>query len=1436
MTEPTPYSAVQEGRERARRAFRFLRALQDRRNPPPRRVADYGFTLPLEGLPEHPAVVLGGDALLRVRRPELTPAPNPPKGVEGGEDPLKEPTSDNEAALAAWLPRWRVWADARRMEDRVMRLYLDLYAQSTILEREGERYAMALGDGRMRWELPEGAVDHPLVLQPLEIRVDARAAEIALVESDRPRELSLSALASEAVEGRTLAKVREAFENLEDDEPVDGFLRTAANLLEPSGATLRIGGGPVALRRDRSLGLAQAIDRVSADLEDDAREEEPVSDSLRRILGVARDAPKAGEAGPESDPEEDREVYFTKPTNLEQHRIVARLRQEGSVLVQGPPGTGKTHTIANLLGHLLAEGKSVLVTSHTAKALAVVREKVAEPLRGLCVSLVAGDREGKAQLEASVAEIGRRLAEDPDARRREIGRLTESRERLFERVGRLRTELRAARRSEYEPVDGMDPSEAARWTAAGRTANGWIPGELRGETPPDDAEIRALYASNVAISADDERNAPDVFPDLTPLCPPAAYADALAEARDLRARDLALPSTLVLAGSVEEAAEARKAVVAALEALDGAAWKRRIVEAARRGQAQDYAALGDEAEALAEAANATRTLRLRVGPRWTSGVDPVETIAACREVESHLAGGGKLNFLSLVTHPAWKRASEALATADGPPRAPEAFAAGRAELELAGRRTALRRLWDGLIGAIGGPALPEEGAPEEAATVLVPDLRDALAWSAERLPTLELRLRSLGFRLPEMILRAPATLGPAAETERLVAALRDEAVPQIERLEARRRLAALEGTLRRAAQAARTLAERSPGADLLAALETAAAEERPEAYAPAYEGLLAVRAKAEAIVVRREALRRLALVAPDWAGAVARREGPHGEGAPPGPPAEAWRWRRIAGELERRAEVSIQSLVSALAEARRERDRTTADLVEAMAWAAQAERIDDPTRQALYGLADAMRKLGKGTGKGAPRLLAEIRRLTERCQNAVPVWIMPMTRVAETFDLAHARFDVVIVDEASQLDLSGLLALYAAREAIVVGDHEQVEPSAVGENVEAVQDLVDAHLKAIPNAVQWDGRQSVYGLARQSFGAQLALREHFRCVPTIIGFSNALAYRGEILPLREDSGVRTRPFVVAESVRDARIVRDANAAEAERLVALLAACIERPEYAGLTFGAIHLVGDDDGAQTRLVRTLAERRIGLVELEERRFRVGSPPQFQGDERDVVFLSLVDAPKDGPLPRRTAEANHETFKKRYNVAASRARDQMWVLHSLDPNVDLQPGDIRRELVLFAQDPDAKERARERLEPRTESDFERRVLRRLLDAGYRSVEPQYRVGAYRIDFVVEGGGGRIALECDGEAYHGAERLDDDMARQATLERLGWRFVRIRGSEFYRDEAAAMRRAFDEMATFGVAPGGSAETSGRNDGRELLDAVRRRADALQREWNGLE
>ena len=179
-------------------------------------------------------------------------------------------------------------------------------------------------------------------------------------------------------------------------------------------------------------------------------------------------------------------------------------------------------------------------------------------------------------------------------------------------------------------------------------------------------------------------------------------------------------------------------------------------------------------------------------------------------------------------------------------------------------------------------------------------------------------------------------------------------------------------------------------------------------------------------------------------------------------------------------------------------------------------------------------------------------------------------------------------------------------------------------------------------------------------------------------------------------------------------------------------------------------------------------------------------------------------------------------------------MWVVHSLDHLTDLKAGDIRRRLIEHAHDPKAWERSLETKVKRAESVFEQRVIRILADAGYEVI-PQFPVGAYRIDIVVTGGGKRLAVECDGEQFHGPERLQEDLERQAILERLGWRFVRIRGNVFFRDQERAMQPVFQRLEELELTKGNPTHCGDvpQTPGNPVIEEILRLAERLRIQWS---
>src|SRR5258707_2760144 len=205
------------GRERLSRVFRFLEALNQHRNPPKLQIREQPWTLWLPGLPDHPAIRRGvartnshsasepsdqpgvreeDSFVLKVSRAKLTRPPEPPAAIKswleiGWDDPSKnasvrrsrnESGPNGEAILLRFeddpkrvstYDQWKLtrgeWAQNERPARAAMKVFENLYELHGRIEREAERVELVLGDGILNWRWPEDGVDHPVLLQRLQL-------------------------------------------------------------------------------------------------------------------------------------------------------------------------------------------------------------------------------------------------------------------------------------------------------------------------------------------------------------------------------------------------------------------------------------------------------------------------------------------------------------------------------------------------------------------------------------------------------------------------------------------------------------------------------------------------------------------------------------------------------------------------------------------------------------------------------------------------------------------------------------------------------------------------------------------------------------------------------------------------------------------------------------------------------------------------------------------------------------------------------------------------------------------------------------------------------------------------------------------------------------------------------------------------------------------
>ena len=198
---------------------------------------------------------------------------------------------------------------------------------------------------------------------------------------------------------------------------------------------------------------------------------------------------------------------------------------------------------------------------------------------------------------------------------------------------------------------------------------------------------------------------------------------------------------------------------------------------------------------------------------------------------------------------------------------------------------------------------------------------------------------------------------------------------------------------------------------------------------------------------------------------------------------------------------------------------------------------------------------------------------------------------------------------------------------------------------------------------------------------------------------------------------------------------------------------------------------------------------------------------------MFLSMVAAPPAGPPTRRPDRQN--IYVQRYNVAASRAKDQLWLFHSVSARGPQQP---RRHALRPARttatasstaptsrtiesSPPPSPRTYGSSRSTRSSSSESSTGSSTADTpSSRSTRPRATTSTSSSSAPRR----RLAIECDGDAWHGPDAYEADLARQRDLERCGWQFFRIRESAFYVDQAGALENLWRTLDELEIHPSG--------------------------------
>jgi very-short-patch-repair endonuclease len=434
----------------------------------------------------------------------------------------------------------------------------------------------------------------------------------------------------------------------------------------------------------------------------------------------------------------------------------------------------------------------------------------------------------------------------------------------------------------------------------------------------------------------------------------------------------------------------------------------------------------------------------------------------------------------------------------------------------------------------------------------------------------------------------------------------------------------------------------------------------------------------------------------------------------------------------------------------------------------------------------------------------------ETLQRLKPVLLMSPISVAQFLPPGSVQFDLLVIDEASQVRPEEAFGLVArAKQIVVVGDNKQLPPTSFFDRVVADEEEVDLGENASDESQIGGAKatevESILALCEARGLNNAMLRWHYRSRhPSLIEVSNAEFYRHLIMP-PAPAAQRSKEGLFLTRVTGAydRGGKRINLIEADAVAQAVAQHAKaNPD---LSLGVVTFSSAQRDVIGELLETMRRTDDQLnAFLQEGKVEdvfVKNLENVQGDERDVIFVSVGYGPRTAGARLDSmafGPVSMEGGERRLNVLFTRARSRCEVFCSFAPG-DIDPdrarGEGPRVLKRFLQYA-ATGILEERVSTSDDFDspFEEAVAGVIEGLGYR-VDKQVGSAGFKIDLAVkhpdEPGRYMLAVECDGATYHSALwARERDRMRQGVLENMGWTFHRIWSTDWFYRRGVALEK----------------------------------------------
>ncbi len=383
--------------------------------------------------------------------------------------------------------------------------------------------------------------------------------------------------------------------------------------------------------------------------------------------------------------------------------------------------------------------------------------------------------------------------------------------------------------------------------------------------------------------------------------------------------------------------------------------------------------------------------------------------------------------------------------------------------------------------------------------------------------------------------------------------------------------------------------------------------------------------------------------------------------------------------------------------------------------------------------------------------------------DVLPLWIGTLQEIDDTLPVVPAAFDLVIFDEASQIDqMRAAPALARARRALIVGDPRQLRHVSFVSD-EAMEEAAARHGLASDVARLLDVRRNSLFDVGAAAARITWLDEHFRSVPHIIEFSDRTFYGGNLRLMTQHPRNEARDAIATILVAGTRDEQGVNRAEIDETMRQ----IETYAAAGATsIGVI----SPFRAQADAIEEAILAVYGPEDVTRLGLRSGTVHSFQGNERDVIIASLaIDGDVSG------GSLNFLQNPNLFNVMVTRAKREMVVVTSVDRSV--LPAGLLADYLRYA------DHALHGQDGGVVGDGWTGELAGELENFGVAVVPSYPVAGWKVDLSIGEGDGAIGVETtvhpDGAETHIEQHL--------ALRRAGWVMVDTYQSKWLTDASGA-------------------------------------------------